>query len=162
MQRIEAGLDLRGSKGKIRLVKRKLAITKEGFIYRASVILNNVDEDLRNEINIKKFKTGIRRWVLENIPTKPSSKFKRVENRLAPRSIVQVNNSAQQDIRQFLIDRLIDIGAPLPISLTQPTPSDRPPPTPERDQASAHSILRYFTPVQRQQGNTRFPWGELS
>ena len=53
MQRIEAGLDLRGSKGKIRLVKRKLAITKEGFIYRASVILNNVDEDLRNEINIK-------------------------------------------------------------------------------------------------------------
>ena len=162
MQRIEAGLDLRGSKGKIRLVKRKLAITKEGFIYRASVILNNIDEDLRNEKSIKKFKTGIRRWVLENIPTKPSSKFKRVENRLAPRSIVQVNNSDQQDIRQFLIDRSIDIGAPLPISLTQPTPSDRPPPTPERDQASAHSILRYFTPVQRQQGNTRFPWGELS
>ena len=162
MQRIEAGLDLRGSKGKIRLVKRKLAITKEGFIYRASVILNNIAEDLRNEINIKKFKTGIRRWVLKNIPTKPSSKFKRVENRLAPRSIVQVNNSDQQDIRQFLIDRSIDIGAPLPISLTQPTPSDRPPPTPERDQASAHGILRYFTPVQRQQGNTGFPWGELS
>ena len=154
MMRTETGLVLREQKGKIKLQKRKLAITKEGFINRASILLNNINEDLRNEDNIEKFKSGMREWVLGNILTKPRSKFDRTEGRVVPRNIAVVNNADQQDIRQFLINRSEHNGTPFPPRRTQPTPTDRPPPAPNREQVSAQSILRYFSPEQRSQQST--------
>ena len=154
MMRTETGLVLREQKGKIKLQKRKLAITKEGFINRASILLNNINEDLRNEDNIEKFKSGMREWVLGNILTKPRSKFDRTEGRAVLRNIAVVNNADQQDIRQFLINRSEHNGTPFPPRRTQPTPTDRPPPAPNREQVSAQGILRYFSPEQRSQQST--------
>ena len=151
MKRIETGLALRDQKGKIRLEKRRLAITKEGFIHRASIILNNIDEDLRNEDNLKKFKLGMREWVLKNISTKPRPKFDRAENRVVPRNIALVNNTDQRDIRQFLINQTEPFGAPFPPRSSQPTPTDRPPPAPNRDQVTVQGILRYFSQERNQQ-----------
>ena len=145
MKSMDAGMNLRGSKGKIIIRKRKLGITKEGFIYRASVLFNKIDEALRNETKIKKFKAGMRKWVLTNIATKPRSKFIRDERRTIPRQTTKINNGGQQDIRGFLIDRPEARGPIQPPSLTQPTPTDRPPPTPRRDHRPATGILRYLT-----------------
>ena len=104
MKRLEAGIDLRGNKGRIVVRKKKLGIAKEGFIYRASVLFNNIGEELRNEKEIKKFKAGIRKWVLENILTKPRPKYMGVEKRVIPRNIVQTNSS-QPDIRSIDLHR---------------------------------------------------------
>ena len=154
MTRTETGLVLRDKKGKIRVQKRRLAITKEGFINRASILLNNINEDLRNEDNIEKFKSGMREWVLGNILTKPRSKFDRTEGRVVPRNIAVVNNADQQDIRQFLINRSEHNGTSFPPRRTKPTPTDRPPPAQNREQVSVQGILRYFSPEQRSQQST--------
>ena len=105
--------------------------------------MRSMKEELRNEKEIKKFKAGIRKWVLENILTKPRPKYIGVEKRVIPRNIVQTNSS-QPDIRRFLIDRS---SAP---AVLVPTPTDRPPPVPARlvptDNSSRNQgIMKYFT-----------------
>ena len=138
------GVDLRYNKGKVMVQKRKLAISREGFIYRAAVLYNAIDEDLRSEENVERFKSGLRKWVSENISVKQSSKFPRIASRRISRNTDDVNIIGRHDIRRFLIDR-----SSVPAVLV-PTPTDRPPPVPARlvptDNSSRNQgILKYFT-----------------
>ena len=121
-----------------------LDISREGFIYRAAVLYNAIDEDLRREENVERFKSGLRKWVSENISVKQSSKFPRIASRRISRNTDDVNIIGQHDIRRFLIDR-----SSVPAALV-PTPTNRPPPAPARlvptDNSSRNQgILKYFT-----------------
>ena len=60
---------LRGNLGGVEQHGRTLAIAKEGFI------LNKLEENLRCEPKLEKFKSGVKIWIKANIPIKPTSKF---------------------------------------------------------------------------------------
>ena len=62
---------LRGRHGSIFQPGYSLYIAKEGFIYRAASIINKLDDNLRNEENLAKFKVGTQEWVKNNIAVKP-------------------------------------------------------------------------------------------
>ena len=68
-------MTLRGSPGRIVIKNTRLTISREGFIHRASLLMNSIGEALRKEEDIKVFKAGLRKWVVENIPIKPKTKF---------------------------------------------------------------------------------------
>ena len=59
------------SQGKLIKVNHNLSTSRAGFIYRSSKLFNNLPEELRKETNLRKFKTGVRKWVLETISAKP-------------------------------------------------------------------------------------------
>ena len=61
---------------------------------------------MKNEEKIERFKSGLRKWVVQHIPVKPITKFRRFGERLVPREITPLLNVEQQDIRRFLTDRL--------------------------------------------------------
>ena len=48
-----------------------LIISRSGFFYRASKIWNQLPSILRNETTISRFKTGLKEWILKNVPRKP-------------------------------------------------------------------------------------------
>ena len=68
---IELGRDMRKTPGMIIPPAYSLGICREGFLYRAATILNMMDENLRREPNLEKFKTGAKNWVKEHILIKP-------------------------------------------------------------------------------------------
>ena len=119
----------------------KLAISKEGFIYRGASLLNRLGEELRNEEKLVRFKVGLRKWVIENIPIKPKIKFPKFEARVVTKLIESDEREAQQDIRNFLVDR--SIGSSNQRFAVPPTPTDRPPPR----TVNSEGILRYFRPT---------------
>ena len=88
LQRKEVGMNLRDDIGKLMVPRRKLGISREGFICRATMLLNSLDEDLRNEGKLERFKVGLKKWVKTNIPTKPIVRFPKFERRLSPRSLL--------------------------------------------------------------------------
>ena len=67
-------MQLRGRLGRIHPPKKKLYISKEGFLYRGACILNKLDDNLRNENKLEIFKSGMKKWVKRNINIKPVSK----------------------------------------------------------------------------------------
>ena len=134
---------LRESQGSFVQRKTKLAITREGFVYRGVALLNKLSEGLRNEEKIERFKSGLRKWVVQHIPVKPITKFLRFGERLVPREITPLLNVEQQDIRRFLTDRSTHN------TREAPTPTDRPPPplastSPDLSPSRRQGILRYF------------------
>ena len=56
----------------------KLNITREGFIYRGVTIYNKLEESLRKESKLEKFKTGVREWVKANIIIRPKTIFQSI------------------------------------------------------------------------------------
>ena len=150
----EGRMDLRRNAGNIIVKRKNLEISREGFIYRASVLLNNIGEELRNEEKIGRFKVGLRKWIVKNIPIKPKVKYPKSERRLPPRSPEITID--RQDIRRFLVDTRIENNADLvppatPLSMAPPTPTDTPPPVvrqrPAREpveQNRLEDIRRYF------------------
>ena len=50
----------------INVPRYKLNIAREGFIFRGATIYNKLDEHLRTETKIQKFKKGVRKWVKNN------------------------------------------------------------------------------------------------
>ena len=48
----EAGMTLRGSLGRIVIKNTRLTISREGFIHRASLLMNSIGEALRKEEDI--------------------------------------------------------------------------------------------------------------
>ena len=58
--------------GTLKLPRYKLNIAREGFIYRGAYIYNKLDESLRSEHKLEKFKTGVREWIKTNINIKPT------------------------------------------------------------------------------------------
>ena len=77
LQRRNVGVNLRGNKGSIVQRNKKLALSKEGFVYRGTALLNKLSVELRNEDKLEVFKAGLRKWVLVNIPAKTVIKSKK-------------------------------------------------------------------------------------
>ena len=131
------GMHLRGGMGSIHPCSKKLSISKEGFLYRGSCIMNKLDENLRNEPKLEKFKTGAKQWVKKNIKIKPSSKHPQLLHRNgAQPQPMPAPKPNPNDIRRFLTQ--------------QNQPHDpRPPPLPTQVPAQTltqRSILRYLLP----------------
>ena len=55
----------------INKINCSLTISRSGFFYRATKIWNQLPPTLRSEILIPKFKTGLKEWILKNVPRKP-------------------------------------------------------------------------------------------
>ena len=72
-------------------------------MYRAISLWNKLSEELKNEEKLERFKTGLRRWVTENIPIKPVSKFQKFGERVVLKQTITPPNThdGQQDIRTF-------------------------------------------------------------
>ena len=149
LQRTNIGIDLRANCGKILIQKTKLSISREGFVQRAGVLFNTLDEALRNEDKLSKFKISLREWVIKNVAVKPKSKFQKIESKMLARKEIQVEKIDKQDIRYFLIDRSNTANHSLPRVLPPPPPSDRPPPSVRMSMEETHGILRYFKPNSR-------------
>ena len=49
-----------------------MGISKEGFLFRAATLLNMLDENLRGETNLDKFKEESKNWVRKRIMIKPA------------------------------------------------------------------------------------------
>ena len=56
----------------------KLHITREGFVYRGETIYNKLEESLRKESKLEKFKTGVREWFKANISIRPKQIFQSI------------------------------------------------------------------------------------
>ena len=105
LQQKKEGMVLRGNLGSIRQTNKKRSITKEGFVYRSVALMNKLDDNLRNEGDLGCFKTGMKKWVKENISVKPSSKHPQL-NLLRPARIQQqpvANNQNLNDIRRYFV-----------------------------------------------------------
>ena len=63
--------NLRNKQNIIDIPKYRLSQSKEGFIYRGSILFNQLDEEVRNIENLRTFKYEVRRWVQDNICVKP-------------------------------------------------------------------------------------------
>ena len=136
-------IHLREGQGSILQKKKKLSITQEGFVYRGATLLNKLSEGLRNEENSERFKVGLRRWVLANIPAKPVTKFTQFKKRQLLRNQTQQQRCGQQDIRRFCFDRSNTTQDTAGLSSDREvTPTDRPPPA-----SSERGILKYFRPL---------------
>ena len=152
LQEKKCGIDLRNKHRSILVNNKKLAISREGFIYRAATLLNKIGEELRLEEKLGKFKMNLKKWILENISIKPRPKFQIFTNEPVRRPTQPLQARDIQDIRNFFVDRSID-NQTTQTDLTQqrtrispPPPTDRPPPLP----AGTHlGILRYFNPIIR-------------
>ena len=68
-------MNLRGRLGSLSQVENTLSIAREGFIFRGASIFNKIDENIRNETKLEKFKVKVKEWVKNNIEVKPSTKF---------------------------------------------------------------------------------------
>ena len=60
------------SAGQIRIPVKKLSITREGFIYRGTLLFNRLPPEFRTETKLEKFRTCTRKWVSRNILYKPA------------------------------------------------------------------------------------------
>ena len=150
LQRRNVGVSLRDNQGSIVQRNKKLALSKEGFVYRGAALLNKLSVELRNEDKLEVFKAGLRKWVLVNIPAKPVIKSKKFEERCVPKDRNHPPTYEQNDIRRFLIDRSETTGSAVPPREVPPT--DRPPPSsyqhlPPVNPVVPRGILRYFTPA---------------
>ena len=95
-------MELRGRLKAIRQPKYKLSIAREGFIYRSATIFNKLDDDLRNEVKVDKFKVGLRKWILQNIAIKPVPRFPALTGgRVAQRQPQQHQAAPLNDIRRY-------------------------------------------------------------
>ena len=104
-------------------------------------MLNKLNEELRREEKLNNFKVGLRKWVVDNIPTKPRTKFPKFEAKIGPSLAAPAQRNMQHDIRSFLIDRSIGDSSEEIRPAVPPIPTDRPPP------AVREGILRYFQPI---------------
>ena len=97
--------------------------------------MNKLDENLRNEPKLEKFKTGAKKWVKKNIKIKPSSKHPQLIHRNGaqpqPMAAPDLNPN---DIRRFLTQQ-------------NPPLNPRPPPIPTHvpvQNLTQSSIMRYL------------------
>ena len=78
----EEGLNLRGCKGCVEIKKHSISIGREGFLLQGGALYNKLDEKLRSEKEIDKFKSRVKKWVKTNIDAKPKSKIPVFKSRL--------------------------------------------------------------------------------
>ena len=138
MKSKEGSMNLRGRKGSVSQASLSLSIAREGFIYRGSSIINKLDEKLRNEEKLSKFKSGVRAWVLKNIQIKPTSRFPSIVNGMKrkPPEPDPPDPLPLNGIRRYLVPRVIPMTTNPPTHrLSTPTIQS--------------SITTFFKPVVR-------------
>ena len=54
--------------GNIVMENTRLVLYRDSFVFRGSVMWNELPKTLKTEKKIARFKLGLRKWVLENIP----------------------------------------------------------------------------------------------
>jgi hypothetical protein len=54
--------------GNIVMKNKELGLYRNSFIFRGSVMWNELHKNLKTEKQIGKFKTGLKKWVMETIP----------------------------------------------------------------------------------------------
>ena len=59
------------NQGKIIIPKYNLSLSREGFLSQGSLLFNKLPVSLRQEVNFHRFKSGVKKWVSENICVKP-------------------------------------------------------------------------------------------
>ena len=64
---------LRDGSNKLKKVNYKLNQSREGFIYRAITLFNMLDQKLRQETNLRVFKSEARIWVEKDVRVKPKT-----------------------------------------------------------------------------------------
>ena len=150
LQQNNEKMALRGNLGTIHQKNKKLSIAKEGFIHRGASLMNKLDDNLRNETKLDKFKSGMKSWTKKNIAVKPRSKHPQIVSfkhpQTQPRPVQVANNP--NDIRRFMILQ----NPTQPRTPPPPEPTDRPPPT-RGPAPNNHGIMRYFKPTPRIDGN---------
>ena len=52
--------------------KANLTISRGGIVYRGAKLWNLMDPDLRNEPKLKSFKPKVKKWIIANVPVKPT------------------------------------------------------------------------------------------
>ena len=57
--------------GKLIIPKYNLSLSREGFLSQGSLLFNKLPVSLRQEVNFHRFKSGVKKWVSENICVKP-------------------------------------------------------------------------------------------
>ena len=60
-----------GADGCVEIKKHSLSIGREGFLWQGGAIFNKIDENLRNEENVDKFKIGVKKMDKSNVDIKP-------------------------------------------------------------------------------------------
>ena len=58
--------------GKLKVPNYNLSLGREGFLMQGSLLYNKLPVSLRIEENFLRFKSGVRKWVSENISVKPA------------------------------------------------------------------------------------------
>ena len=72
---------LRGGVGLLNLPNYKLSILREGFIYRGVYLYNSLEEHVRNELEISRFKEKCKGWVMQNVSVKPKPHFRKCKRK---------------------------------------------------------------------------------
>ena len=72
---------LRGGAGVLNTPPYKLSLSREGFIYRGSILYNRMDEKIREEKDFVKFKKCSKEWIKKNISVKPKQFFSKIIQR---------------------------------------------------------------------------------
>ena len=96
--------NIRGMSSGLSQPKLSLSISKEGFVNRGITLMNKLDDSLRSEQNLDKFKTGLQKWVKHNISAKPKNMFQTIPRRTvtqAPPAPVQAAPSRNLITRYF-------------------------------------------------------------
>ena len=57
--------------GMITNISRRLSTSRGGFLYRGSKLFNKLPQGLRTEPILKKFKEGVKKWVIGNVKARP-------------------------------------------------------------------------------------------
>ena len=60
------------SQGMLDAPNLKLTISKEGFIARGVKLFNVLPPHIRTEPTLPKFRSMMRKWIIENIPARPT------------------------------------------------------------------------------------------
>ena len=88
----------------------KLGISREGFLYRATTLLNKMGDNVRNEANLENFKLEAKNWVKNNIHIKP------IPRRMLGEQLPRTRNRTEDNPRQNTIDNYFH---PLPNTQNQ-------------------------------------------
>ena len=79
---IQGKARLRTGTGNLNIPQYKLSLSREGFVYRGAYIYNLLDETIKKEENLGKFKDNVKGWVKRNISIKPKSNFSSISERI--------------------------------------------------------------------------------
>ena len=71
-------LNTRQGAGTVSRPGYKRNIAREGFIYRGATIFNKLDESLRKEPKLQKFKDCAKEWVKSHISIRPKQLFQSI------------------------------------------------------------------------------------